>query len=137
MDVHPQLILPFVGAILGLPFLFFLSRRLRRKWSVLRRWGRAISLAWLGLFSSAHVLGVYAFFIEPNLLIVRRETIVSENWHGPPLTIAAIGDVHVQSPHVSLARVRSLVARTNALDPDLIVLLGDYINGSAPIEGRS
>jgi predicted MPP superfamily phosphohydrolase len=137
MELHSQLILPYVGAIVGLPFVFFQSRRLRRSWPGLHKRGRSLGLATLGVFSCAYVLGVYGFFVEPNLLVVRRTTIVSHNWHGAPLTIAAIGDVHVQSPHVNAARVRSLVARANALDPDLIVLLGDYINGSAPIGVRS
>jgi predicted MPP superfamily phosphohydrolase len=137
MELHSELILPYVGAIFGLPLIFFQSHRLHGRWSRLRKWGRCLGLAALGILSCAYVLGVYGFFVEPNLLIVRRTTIVSDNWRGPPLTIAAIGDVHAQSPHVSAARVRSLVARTNALDPDLIVLLGDYINGSAPIASRS
>jgi len=43
-----------------------------------------------------------------------------------PLTIAALADIHVGEPHMSLDRVAAIVEATNALRADLIVLLGDY-----------
>ena len=42
------------------------------------------------------------------------------------LTIAALADIHVGEPHMSLDRVAAIVEATNALRPDLVVLLGDY-----------
>ena len=70
-----------------------------------------------------------SWFIEPNRLVVRRVEIVSEDWEGAPLTIAAISDTHVGGPHVDAARMGRIVARINALRPELVVLLGDYVNG--------
>ncbi len=79
-----------------------------------------------GLFVS-----LYAFFVEPALrLRVKRWNVAPEGWpDGQPLRIVAIGDLHVGEPFVSLRRVRQIVRRANALDADLIVLLGDYAAG--------
>jgi hypothetical protein len=43
------------------------------------------------------------------------------------LKIAVLSDLHVGSPHRSLANLSKVVAATNAEKPDLIVLLGDYV----------
>ena len=45
-------------------------------------------------------LNVYAWLIEPRMLVVRRVEIASERWRGAPITIAVISDTHVGSPHV-------------------------------------
>lgn len=47
-------------------------------------------------------------------------------WAGPRLTIAALADIHAGGATMSEARLAAIVAQTNALQPDLIVLLGDY-----------
>ena len=45
-------------------------------------------------------------------------------------SVAFISDTHVGSPHIDLEKIRSIVEETNALQPDLILLGGDYgING--------
>ena len=44
-----------------------------------------------------------------------------------PLRIAALADLHACDPWMSLERIEEIVARTNALNADLIVLLGDYV----------
>lgn len=46
-----------------------------------------------------------------------------------PLKIAVIADIHACDPWMSLDRIESIVERTNALNADLIVLLGDYVAG--------
>ena len=46
-----------------------------------------------------------------------------------PLKIAALADIHACDPWMSLDRIAELVERTNALNPDIIVLLGDYVAG--------
>jgi len=99
-----------------------------------RRWALFTAIA---LFETAYWLNIYAWLIEPNLLVVRRVEIVSENWRGAPLTIAAIGDTHVGSPHVDAARMGRIVARVNELRPELVVLLGDYVGFHAPMSERS
>ena len=43
------------------------------------------------------------------------------------LRVAVIGDVHVGSPFVTVARVRRIVERVKEAAPDLVVLLGDHM----------
>ncbi len=81
----------------------------------------------LGMFG----LGGYAFAYEPGFrLDVTRHFPAPENWPEDfPLTIAVVADIHAAPPIMSLARIRQIVAATNALSADIIVLLGDYISG--------
>lgn len=58
--------------------------------------------------------------------IVRHE-ITDPRWTLPDLTIAVLADFHVCRPWTPLAAVERIVARTNALAPDLILLAGDFI----------
>ena len=104
------------------------------KLSPRRRWALFAAIA---LFETAYWLNIYAWLVEPNLLVVRRVEIVSEDWRGAPLTIAAIGDTHVGSAHVDAARMGRIVARINALRPELVVLLGDYAGRHASEAERS
>lgn len=84
----------------------------------------------LGLFLAGLFASAWAFFIEPALrLRVKRHRITRDDWTAAPLRIAVIADLHVGEPFVSLRRVEKIVRRTNALKPDLIVLLGDYAAG--------
>ena len=53
----------------------------------------------------------------PNLPAVFRGT-----------TIALLADIH-HGPFVPLAYIRHVVAMTNALKPDLVLLAGDYVHG--------
>lgn len=78
-----------------------------------------------GLFS-----GLYAFFIEPALrLRVQTWRIGRKDWTAKPLKIAILSDLHVGEPFVGPRRIRQIVARMNALNPDVILLLGDYAAG--------
>lgn len=74
--------------------------------------------------------GLYGFFFEPALrLRVRRWRIAPPRWTGGPLRIAVLADLHMGEPVVSLARLKRIVARTNALGADIIVILGDLEAG--------
>ena len=74
------------------------------------------------------LLGGYAFAIEPYRLRFPRYALTPRGWpEGLRLRIAAIADPHICEPWMPLGRVREIVAETNAQEPDLIVLLGDYV----------
>jgi hypothetical protein len=45
----------------------------------------------------------------------------------PPLRIALFADLHAAEPHMGLSRIEALVDQTNALNADVILLLGDYV----------
>jgi predicted MPP superfamily phosphohydrolase len=80
---------------------------------------------------AASVSTVAYGFGEPVLrLHVERYHITPPQWPaGLKLKIAAIADLHACDPWMSLDRIQLIVERTNALNADLIVLLGDYVAG--------
>lgn len=84
------------------------------------------SLGALGASSLA--LAGYAFGIEPAYrLVLTHYRLTPPGW--PPalhLRIAVIADLHACKPWMDLPRIEEIVARTNALKPDLVLLLGDY-----------
>lgn len=45
------------------------------------------------------------------------------------LKLAVIADLHAVDPWMSVERIRSIVATTNALRPDAVLLLGDFVVG--------
>jgi uncharacterized protein len=77
-------------------------------------------------------LSSYAFGIEPRYrLDVTSYRVTPRGWPaaGRPLRIAAIADTHACEPWMPLSRIEEIVDVTNQLEPDLIVLLGDYVAG--------
>ena len=72
----------------------------------------------------------YAIGIEPFRLRVQRHFLTPPNWPKDlKLNIALISDPHVCEPWMTLERVRFVVNRTNALRPDIVLMLGDYVVG--------
>ncbi len=70
----------------------------------------------------------YALAVEPMRLNVTRYQLTPPAWpKGLGLRIAVLADVHACEPWMSADRIAAIVARTNALQPDLILLLGDYM----------
>jgi len=87
---------------------------------------------WLGglALSGAAVTG-YAFGIEPGFLLrVQHYALTPPGWPTDfKLRIAALADIHVGEPYMSLRHVERIVETANALNPDLVLLLGDYAAG--------
>lgn len=96
-----------------------------------RRWTIRLALA---LAAAAAVLGVWTIGVEPDRLMVERVAIPLPGW--PPtldgLTVAAVADLHAGSPHIDEAKIERLVDAVNALRPDVVVLLGDYVIQNVP-----
>ena len=85
-----------------------------------------------GLCASAIILliGVlifYGFLIEPGRLVVHQETIQIANWPSElnGLKVAVLSDIHVDDWFINERKVRTIVERTNQLQPELIVILGE------------
>ena len=93
-------------------------------------------LAGLGAFSASTT--AYGFGIEPVLrLRVARYDISPPQWPaGFPLKIAVVADVHACDPWMSLQHIEAIVERTNALQADIIVMLGDYVAGHRHVTRR-
>jgi uncharacterized protein len=72
-------------------------------------------------------LGGYAVGIEPSLINVARYTPRPKSWPADlRLRIVALSDVHANEPWLDARRLAAICARANALEPDLVLLLGDY-----------
>lgn len=75
----------------------------------------------------------YGFGIEPLYrLVVTRYAPTLPHWNpGLSLRIAVLADFHVGEPVMPLDRIAEIVDTTNALKPDLVLMLGDYPAGPA------
>lgn len=81
---------------------------------------------------------VWGFFIEPNRLVVHQDTIQIDNWPAElsGLRIALIGDIHTDNRFIDAKKLQKIVELTNGQNPDLVVLLGDYIQGGRKDAGH-
>jgi uncharacterized protein len=79
------------------------------------------------LAAAASTTAAYATAIEPEQLVTTTYRLTPPGWRTAPLRIAAIADLHAGGPNMALEHIKRAVDTTNALAPDLIVLLGDYI----------
>lgn len=81
-------------------------------------------------------LGAYAVAGEPSRLVTRTYSITPARWPiGFRLRIAVLADIHACRPWMPPERIRSICERTNALSPDITLLLGDYCTGQKGISG--
>jgi uncharacterized protein len=126
-------VLAWVG-VLAWPalLLFALWRGLKKG-----RGPKLLGWSFILVVTIAWGLGIRAFLWEPQTLVVRRVEVVSRDWSGAPLRIGVISDTHMGAPHMSVARLNSLVRQMNVERPDIVVLLGDYAGGHQPATARS
>jgi predicted MPP superfamily phosphohydrolase len=91
---------------------------------------RFLKRAGLATFGAIAAGGAYPF-LEAKWCRVSPRTIVLPNLPEPfdGTTIALITDVH-HGPYVPLAYIRHVVSMTNALRPDVVALVGDFIHRS-------
>jgi predicted MPP superfamily phosphohydrolase len=88
-------------------------------------------LIYLSVFAISGLLCLfYSYFIEPNRLVVTKEEIRIKGWDPAfdGLRIAVISDIHGGSNGGSAENIRRVVETTNTQDPDVVVLLGDYVS---------
>ena len=79
----------------------------------------------LGLSASA--TAAYAGAIEPLGLVVTRYALTPPRWPaGRKLSITVIADLHAGGPDMTLPHIRRVVDTAQALQSDLVVLLGDF-----------
>ncbi len=75
-------------------------------------------------------VAAYSYYIEPNRLIVNEQDLKILNWSAKlnNFKVVAISDVHGGSNFITEEKLRKIVELANAQNPDLIVLLGDYVS---------
>ena len=82
-------------------------------------------------------LAGYSTLIEPFRLRVKHHQITPGNWpRGFRLRLAVIADIHACEPWMNAERISQIVKKTNALQPDLVALLGDYVVAHRWITGH-
>jgi predicted MPP superfamily phosphohydrolase len=78
--------------------------------------------------AGAAATAVYAGAIEPERLVVTRYALTPMGWPaGRKVTLTVIADLHAGEPNMPLPQVRRIVDTANALQSDIVLLLGDYI----------
>jgi len=79
------------------------------------------------------LLAIYAFSIEPNLLVVSRHRLNSETaTNQDSLKIVQISDLHLKKFN---HRTQQIIEQVNQLHPDIVVLTGDSIDKADQING--
>lgn len=92
-----------------------------------RRFLKSFGAGGAGFFG----LGGYAFAIEPQYrLAVTRHVLRPSTWpaEAKPLTAALIADLHASDPWMNTARIEEIVAATDAIGADVVLMLGDYMS---------
>ncbi len=118
-----------VAVLLGL--LLFLYQQVRRPVRHGSLWPKRIRVTLIAVLLFAGGVVFWGFFIEPNRLVVRHETIQIDQWPRElnDIRIAVLSDIHAGGAFIDERKLRTIVERTNALQPEMIVILGDYIAG--------
>ena len=87
----------------------------------------------VGTLGLGAVTSAYALAIEPLYrLNTTHYAFTPPGWRpGHKLRIVALADFHFCRPWMNEARAAEIVARANTLQPDIVVLLGDFMAGMA------
>ena len=89
-------------------------------------------LGGLGVFGASTT--AYGFAEPVTRLGVTRYDIQPSQWPADfQLKIAVIADLHACDPWMTLDHIAAIVERTNALNADIIVMLGDYVAGHSHV----
>jgi predicted MPP superfamily phosphohydrolase len=130
-----------IAVLLGL--VLFLYNELRRspgpaQWGRTPVWPKRLRVAFAAITLFLAGVGFWAFFIEPGRLLVHQQTIQIDNWPQSldGLRIAVLSDIHADNWFITEKKLRTIVERTNQLQPELIVILGDYMSGDGWVTQR-
>lgn len=87
----------------------------------------------LGAAALTGGFGSYAFAIEPRFrLVVTEWDLPTPRWtYDRPLRIVIVTDIHACRPWMPPERIEAIVEAANALNGDLIAVLGDFMSGIA------
>jgi predicted MPP superfamily phosphohydrolase len=79
-----------------------------------------------------------ALWFEPRRTVVRTLDLALPHWPASyaGFRIALISDLHAGGPHVDVDRVARVASLAQSLEPDLVALLGDYVDPELPLGER-
>lgn len=88
------------------------------------------------LLAASVVLAAAGMISGTSVPEVREETVLMERLPEEldGMTIAVLADLHVDGI-TRTGRIRQMVEKTNALHPDLVVIAGDFVDGTVPVRG--
>lgn len=102
-----------------------------------RRWAILFGLAATAVLAAAAVLafGYAQARADP---VVRRATVVLPGWPAGarPVRLVLMSDIHIGSAAMDSARLSRIVDGVNALDPDVVLIAGDFVYGHAKGSAR-
>ena len=83
-----------------------------------------------GAVAAAAALGAWSLWIEPRRLVVRRQQLVLPAWPTAldGLSVGLLTDLHSGMPHAGLDAVERAADALMGERPDLVCLLGDFID---------
>ena len=123
-----------IAILLGLAL--FLFQEVRRspgpmEWGRTPRWKKRVRVTLASIPLLLGCIIFWAFLVEPNRLVVHQETIRIDKWPKElaDLKVAVISDIHAGGWFIDDKKLRLIVERTNQLQPEMIVILGDYMSG--------
>lgn len=119
-----------VVRLLYLLVLFCLRRKRTEQFRII---GNRVNLVLLVMAAVLATVGMIGGTAVPRV----REEAIAVN-HLPEgadgLTVAVLADLHVDG--ITRAdRIRKIVERTNALNPDIVIIAGDFVDGTVPVHG--
>jgi uncharacterized protein len=100
---------------------------------------RRFFLRWVKRFAATGAaLAAYGFVIEPGFrLNTTAYAFTPPRWTpGLKLRIVMLADPHCIEPHMPLSRWKKIIAAANALEPDVHLLMGDYVASHRFSTGR-
>jgi predicted MPP superfamily phosphohydrolase len=94
-------------------------------------------VAALGAAAGAGV-AAWALLVEPRRVVVERRTLRLRRWPASlsGLRVAVLADLHAGGPHVRERRLERIAAKVRGERPDLLALLGDYVDPEVPLGRR-
>ena len=127
-----------ISILLGL--LLFLIGEVRRspgpkEWGRTPRWAKRLRVSLAAIIVIIGLLVFWGYLIEPGRLVIKHQMIQIANWPSElnGLKVAVLSDIHVDNWFITEKKVRTIVERTNELQPELIVILGDYMSGNGMV----
>ena len=101
-----------------------------------RSWSPAV-LAGAGAVgaATAGAVAARALWWEPRHVRLTHHEIALQGWPAAldGVRIAVIADLHTGAPHVGLRKLERVVACVNRVRPELVVLLGDYVDSEVAL----
>ena len=132
-----------VSIAILLALLLFLYNETRRspgpaQWGRTPVWPKRLRVLFAAITLFLAGAAFWGFLIEPGRLVIHQQTIQIDNWPKQldGLRVAVLSDIHVDNWFITDKKLRTIVERTNQLQPELIVILGDYMSGDGWVKRR-